>query len=444
MANQVAIIGAGLAGSEAAWQLATRGIATTLFEMRPTRMTEAHRTGNPAELVCSNSFKSIDNTNAHGLLKAELKLAGSLIIQTAEEMAVPAGSALAVDRDRFAESIKNRLDAEKNISYQVAEVTEIAPLLDEYQYVIIAAGPLCSDNLSQSMLALINDSDLCFYDAISPVIYKDSIDMAVAFKASRYGKGDSDYINCPLDESEYLRFVGEIRNAKKVPFKSYEKSKHFEGCLPIEIMAERGLETLAFGPLKPVGLIDPRTGQQPHAVLQLRQENLEDTLYNLVGCQTRMTWDEQKRVFRTIPGLGACEFARMGSMHRNTYINAPKHLTASLNLKTYHRIFLAGQITGVEGYSESTAMGVWAAMNIIADIDETRLAPKVDTRYMIGGLVNYLLSASSDAFQPMNANFGLIKSLSGKKIKNKKEKRQRMAEIALESWKEELQRISWV
>lgn len=438
--SKVAIIGAGLAGCEAAWQLASRNIPVTLFEMRPKTTTPAHQTGNLAELVCSNSFKSLDTSNAHGLLKAEMECANSLIIESAKKYSVPAGSALAVDRNLFSAEVKSKLSALESCEVVFQEITDINVLMKDYSYVIIAGGPLMSDDLSESLSTILNDEGLYFYDAIAPVVYADSIDMNVAFKASRYDKGEADYINCPMNREQYEEMVSNLVSAKKVPFKEFEQAKHFEGCLPVEVLAERGMEALAFGAMKPVGLNDPKTGEQYHAVLQLRQENKDASLYNLVGCQTRMTWPEQKRVFRMIPGLENCEFARLGSMHRNTYVNAPNHLHANLSLKVNNKVFLAGQITGVEGYTESSSMGLWAALNIYQILnDKPDLEANPET--MIGGLVNYLQTASPKSFQPMNANFGLLKPPQGKKIKNKKEKRKLQAELALSTWRNQLRQL---
>ncbi len=439
---KIAIIGAGLAGCEAAWQMAIRGIPIVLFEMRPTVKTPAHKTGFPAELVCSNSFKSTDISNAHGLLKAEMEMAGSLIMMCAKENTVPAGTALAVDRLAFSEQIEQKLKKHSNIELINMEVKDIQLLQDEFKIIVIAGGPLLSDALSDSLNKILDEDELFFYDAIAPVVFTESINMDIAFKASRYDKGDADYINCPLNQEEYQNFISDLINAEKMPFKEFEQAKHFEGCLPVEVMAERGVDTLSFGPMKPVGLVDPRTNKRPWAVLQLRQENNSATLHNLVGCQTRMTWPEQKRVFKKIPGLEQCEFARMGSMHRNTFINAPKHLNTKLELKNKTGILLAGQLTGVEGYTESSAMGLWAAINIVSAINHKPILP-TDNQTMISALVNYLVTASPLNFQPMNANFGLLTAYKGKRNKNKKEKRKIQAETALNTWKSRLEDVGW-
>lgn len=440
--EEIAIVGAGLAGCEAAWQLGNRGISVVLYEMRPSVMTPAHETGQFAELVCSNSLKSKEPTNAHGLLKAEMKQAGSIIISAAEKQSVPAGSALAVDRRLFAEEVERHIRGCRHIRCETSEVQDIRALCQAHSRVVIATGPLSSDAISESLRRLINDDGLFFYDAIAPVVYTDSIDMNIVFRASRYDKGEADYLNCPMNREAYERLVSGLLEAEKVPFRDFEQARHFEGCLPVEVMASRGIDTLSFGPMKPVGLIDPRTGKQPWAVLQLRQEDSSGALFNMVGCQTRMRWGDQKRVFRQIPGLEHCEFARMGSMHRNTYINAPLFLEADLTLKSHRNVYLAGQITGVEGYTESAAMGLWAAMNILAGIGKMDV-PQVDPHTMMGGLVNYLVTASPDNFQPMNSNFGLLAPASGKRPRNKKERRQKSAEEALLRWKNLLDQIGW-
>ncbi len=440
--KNIAIVGAGLAGCEAAWQLGNKGLPVTLFEMRPNTKTPAHKTDAPAELVCSNSFKSLEIGNAHGLLKAEMELAGSLIIRCAKESAVPAGAALAVDRDEFSKKIKQELEAIDSVTITNKEVQTTEELQSDFDIIIIAGGPLLADSLSSSLKNLLGDEGLYFYDAIAPIVYANSINMEVAYKASRYDKGEAAYINCPMSEENYLELVQDLVTAEKVPFKDFEQAKHFEGCLPIEVMAKRGENTLAFGPMKPVGLNDPKTGLQPWAVLQLRQDDKNAELYNLVGCQTRLTWPEQKRVFRKIPGLENCEFARMGSMHRNTYVNAPLHLNANLSLKKSPTIYLAGQITGVEGYTESSSMGLWVAINIINEINE-KPAVVPDQGTMIGALVNYLQTASPQNFQPMNANFGLLTPVRTKKKVKKRERKQLAAEAALERWSTQLKEIEW-
>lgn len=438
----VAVVGAGLAGCEAAWQLASRGIAVDLMEMRPQVMTPAHQSGQFAELVCSNSLKSTDIANAHGLLKAEMKQAGSLVVTTAEAHAVPAGAALAVDRQRFAGAVEDQIRRCPLIRCQSAEVTDIEALRRDYPRVVIATGPLSSDAISHSLQRLLSDQGLFFYDAIAPVVYTESVDRDIVFRASRYGKGDADYLNCPMSREAYDAFVLALLNADKVPLRDFEQARHFEGCLPLEVMAERGLQTLAFGPMKPVGLTDPRSGRQPWAVLQLRQEDKDARLYNLVGCQTRMRWGEQQRIFRMIPGLQRCEFARMGSMHRNTYVNAPLHLDGGLALKNHDGVYLAGQITGVEGYVESAAMGLWVAMTILADI-QARTRPPVDAGTMMGALVHYLLTAAPESFQPMNSNFGLLQTTGTRKHGSKRERRRQAALEALRRWQDLLLQFGW-
>jgi len=438
----VAIVGAGLAGCETAWQLAVRDIAVDLYEMRPRVMTPAHKTGNFAELVCSNSLKSTDPTNAHGLLKKEMEMAGSIIINSAHKNAVKAGTALAVDRVKFSHEIEKRLKDSVNVTVINREVKELEKIAEKYVAVVVAGGPLISDKLMSALAKLAGEADLYFYDAIAPVVYAESIDMNIAFKASRYEKGSDDYINCPLNEDEYLGLVEYLKQAKKTPIRDFEKTKVFEGCLPIEFLAERGAATLSFGPLKPVGLKDPRSDEQPFAVLQLRSESNTDSLYNMVGCQTRMTWAEQKRIFRTIPGLGKCEFARMGSMHRNSYINAPKILNSKLEIKDKDGIYIAGQLTGVEGYVESAASGLWVAMNIVAAI-KNNPSPVVDPQTMTGGLINYLQSASPENFQPMNSNFGLLSDLPNITGRNKREKRRLLSSRALKQWQRQLETMGW-
>lgn len=440
MTAEIAIVGAGLAGCEAAWQLAKRNFKIDLFEMRPLKKTPAHQTDLPAELVCSNSFKSEDVNNAHGLLKTEMKMADSLIINCAIKSRIPAGAALAVDREQFSKFIKSELVNTDRVEFINQEIVDLKGLKKQYPYVIIATGPLSSDGISHSLMELMGEDQLFFYDAIAPVVTKESINMGIAFYKSRYDKGSADYINCPMNQDQYEHLIESLIIAEKVPFNDFENAKHFEGCLPIEVMASRGPSTLAFGPMKPVGLEHPETHERYYGVLQLRQENEAGTLYNLVGCQTRMKWPEQKRVFQMIPGLENCEFARYGSMHRNTFINAPKQLNTSLELNAVKDVFLAGQITGVEGYSESTAMGLWVALNLIQKIEGKPLL-EPDPCTMIGGLVNYLRTASPDNFQPMNSNFGLLESLPTKTKIPKKIKKQKQAERAITVWREQLERL---
>ncbi|MAA67933.1 MAG: methylenetetrahydrofolate--tRNA-(uracil(54)-C(5))-methyltransferase (FADH(2)-oxidizing) TrmFO [Deltaproteobacteria bacterium] len=405
--GEVAIVGSGLAGSEAAWQLAQLGRQVDLYEMRPQRPTPAHKTSDCAELVCSNSFKSHSLENAHGLLKAELNQFGSLILQTAEHFAVPAGQALAIDRQPFSASITQQLSHHPNIHLLREEVEDLGKLLDHYAAVLVATGPLTSDALSESLQQLIGIGHLSFYDAIAPVVTAESINSQVAFRASRYGKGEADYLNCPFSQQQYEDFVAAILTADKVPMHQFEDVRPFEGCLPIEIMAERGLDTLRFGPMKPVGLPHPETGKQFHAIVQLRQENTLGTLYNLVGFQTKMTWTAQQQIFRTIPGLEEAEFVRLGSIHRNTFLNSPKLLTSRLQLQQEPRLFFAGQLTGVEGYTESTSMGLAAAYFLHHELQGDPL-PELPSTTMMGGLIRYLTTTDPKHFQPMNANFGLL------------------------------------
>jgi methylenetetrahydrofolate--tRNA-(uracil-5-)-methyltransferase len=407
MGEPVAIVGAGFAGAEAAWQLASRGHRVALFEMRPTRQTQAHRTALCAELVCSNSFKSLNPENAHGLLKAELGLQGSLVMEAALQTAVPAGQALAVDRELFAQRVTDRLEAHPLIALRRAEVPALEPLLGRHARVICATGPLTSPALSESIARLVGAEALAFYDAIAPMVLADSLERDVVFRASRYGKGGDDYLNCPLTREEYFRFVELVRNAETVPLHDFETLRPFEGCLPIEAMAARGPQTLAYGPMKPVGLIDPRTGRRPFAAVQLRQENRAATLYGMVGFQTKMTWPEQRRVFRTIPGLARAEFAVLGSLHRNTFLDSPRLLDRDLALRSEGRLHFAGQITGVEGYMESAATGLYVGKRVAFAL-EGRTVPRPSAATMIGALVEHIVATLSADFQPMNANFGLL------------------------------------
>lgn len=427
--NTLTIIGGGLAGCEAAWQAAGRGIAVTLHEMKPERFSPAHHLPGLAELVCSNSLRGDSLENAVGLLKEELRCCGSLVMEAAEATRVPAGGALAVDRQLFSGYVTRKIDSHPLIDLKQGEVTDIPA----EGIVIIASGPLTSDALADSLSRLTGDR-LYFYDAIAPIISADSLDMCKVFAASRYGKGDGDdYLNCPLDEEEYLRFVEELNQAEKVPIRDFEKVVHFEGCMPVEALAGRGPETLRFGPMKPVGLVDPRTGREPHAVIQLRAENREKTMYNLVGFQTKLTYGEQRRVFRMIPGLEAADFVRLGSMHRNTFINSPALLLPTQQLKAEPRIMFAGQITGVEGYVESAASGFLAGVTAAClALGETLPLPPPETA--LGALMGHITNADSRHFQPMNVNYGLFPDLPGR-VK-KKDKRQKLAERALEALRE--------
>jgi methylenetetrahydrofolate--tRNA-(uracil-5-)-methyltransferase len=425
------IIGGGLAGCEAAWQAASRGIPVTLHEMKPEKFSPAHHLPGLAELVCSNSLRGDSLDNAVGLLKEELRRCGSLVMEAAETTRVPAGGALAVDRQLFSEYVTRKIESHPLITLVQGEVSDIPA----EGIVIIASGPLTSDALA-SPLATLTGERLYFYDAIAPIVSAESLDMSKVFAASRYGKGDGDdYLNCPLDEAEYLAFVAELVAAEKVPSRDFEKVVHFEGCMPVETMAERGVETLRFGPMKPVGLPDPRTGREPHAVIQLRAENREKTMYNLVGFQTKLTYGDQRRVFRMIPGLEGAEFVRLGSMHRNTFINSPALLLPTQQLKGDPRIFFAGQITGVEGYVESASSGFLAgiaAAQLVQDRPVSVPAPET----ALGALMHHITNADVKHFQPMNVNYGLFPDLPGRVPK--KEKRQNLAEralAALDEWR---------
>jgi methylenetetrahydrofolate--tRNA-(uracil-5-)-methyltransferase len=413
--KQVIIIGGGLAGCEAAWQLLQRGHTVHLYEMKPQKFSPAHKMEQLAELVCSNSLKSNTLDNAPGLLKEEMRRLNSLIISAADNTAVAAGKALAVDRLQFAKKVEAQLKQQKNFSLIRSEVVEIP----KDTLTIIATGPLTSDLLAEEIAQMLGSSYLYFYDAIAPIVEADSINMDEVYWASRYDKGTPDYLNCPLTQDEYKKFRLELLAGEKVALKLFEEVRHFEGCLPIEVLADRGENTMAFGPMKPVGLIDPKTGIIPYAVVQLRRENSSGTLFNLVGFQTKLTWPEQQRIFHLIPGLENASFARYGSIHRNTYINSPSLLKPSLQLKTNESIFFAGQITGVEGYIESAAMGLLAGLNVARIIEEKKLQPP-PLSTAIGSLLNYITTAERAAnFQPMNINFGLLEPLPGKKFKKK-------------------------
>ena len=432
--EEITIIGGGLAGSEAAWQAAQRGIKVILWEMKPCRFSPAHNSPNLAELVCSNSFRAESLENAVGLLKEEMRRVGSLFMLAADATRIPAGGALAVDRVKFSSFITSALEQQKNITLIREEVTRL-PL---QRPLILASGPLTSPSLSEEITNLIGKNYLFFYDAISPVVEADSINLNIAFRASRYNRGGDDYLNCPLNQEEYYRLVAEIVSAEKVLPRDFEKAIFFEGCLPIEEMADRGKDTLAFGPLKPVGLKDPRTGEQPHAVVQLRPENKERTIYNLVGFQTRLTWPEQKRVFRLIPGLEKASFVRLGSCHRNIFINSPTLLFPTLQLQKETKIFFAGQITGVEGYVESAAMGMVAGINAARFILKKQLvipSPATAT----GALLHYITTAAPDHFQPMNVTYGLFPPLPSE-VK-KRDRRNFLIQQALkhiEDWRKEI------
>jgi methylenetetrahydrofolate--tRNA-(uracil-5-)-methyltransferase len=430
--KQLLIIGGGLAGSEAAWQAAGRGVLVTLYEMKPQRFSAAHCSPLLGELVCSNSLKSEALDTGSGLLKEELRRLGSLIMHAAEESRVPAGTALAVDRDRFSRLITETLESGEGIEVIREEVT----VVPERGTIIIATGPLTSDALAEAIGELTHRRSLAFYDAISPIVTADSINFEVAFKGSRYNKGGADYVNCPLNKEEYYRFIKAVRDGHKAPLRQFEKITSFEGCLPIEDLVERGDNTLAFGPMKPVGLLDPRTDKQPFAIVQLRQENKEATLYNLVGFQTKLTYPEQDRIFRLIPGLEQAEFVRHGSLHRNTFIDAPRLLRNTLELTNDPRIFFAGQITGVEGYMESTAMGLLAGINTARALNNEAIIPPPPTT-ALGALLGHIQNTYAPRYQPMNINFGLLPPL--ERTVRKQDKRRLIVERALRDlarWKE--------
>jgi len=429
------IIGAGLAGSEAAWQAAERGVHVVLYEMRSVSRTAAHKTDNCAELVCSNSLGNNLPHSAPFILKEELRSFNSVVISSGDRNFVPAGSALAVDRELFSKEITKKISNHPLITLKRQEIVEIP----DSGPVIIATGPLTSPQLSKEISQLIGQEYLYFYDALSPIVDANTIDYDTAYFASRYGKGGADYLNCPMDEKQYYDFIRELNNAEKVPMASFEKPVYFEGCMPIEVLAERGPKTLAFGPLKPVGLINPHTGKTAFAVVQLRKENKESSAYNLVGFQTKLTYPEQKRLVRMIPGLEKAEFFRFGAIHRNTFINSPGLLSNELELKSRPGTYFAGQIVGVEGYLESASMGLLASLSAVAKIlGKDYIPPPRDTA--LGALINYLTTSNVNNFQPMNINFGLFR-IGEMKIRDKKERNQKIALNALEKiqkWEQEL------
>jgi methylenetetrahydrofolate--tRNA-(uracil-5-)-methyltransferase len=427
----VTVAGGGLAGSEAAWQLAERGVHVRLCEMRPVRATPAHLTERLAELVCSNTFKSTELTNAHGLLKAEMRLLGSLILTAADDARVAAGSALAVDRDAFSAGVHERIHAHPNITV-VREEVDVLPSPG-----IVATGPLTSDALAATIAARLGTGSLSFYDAIAPIVAVDSIDPSITFRASRYDKetmadapADGAYLNCPFTREEYERFIDALGSADQYHAHEFDQVPYFEGCMPAEEMVRRGRDTLRFGPMKPVGLRDPRTGRRPWAVAQLRMEDRQGEMWNLVGFQTRLRIAEQQRVFRLIPGLGGAEFFRYGSIHRNAYLNTPAALTAHLSLRDDPQVFFAGQLTGVEGYTESSATGILAGINLVRVLrGEAPVVPPPTT--MLGGLYRYLRDADPQHFQPMNANFGLLDGLPDP-VRDKRVKREQLAGRSLD------------
>ena len=426
---KVTVVGAGLAGSEAAYQLAGRGIPVRLIEMRPIKMTEAHQTADFAELVCSNSLRNDSMDTAVGVLKEEMRRLGSLVIAAADRARVPAGSALAVDRTDFSRAITETLESHPMVEISRAEAAEIPDGI-----AILATGPLTSPALGEALNNLIGPRNLYFYDAIAPIVAADSIDMNVAFKASRYGKGGDDYINCPMTETQYEAFVAAVVAAEKIELHPFEKPVYFEGCMPIEEMARRGPMTLAFGPMRPVGLSEPHSGRRPFAVVQLRQDDAEGRMYNMVGFQTKMTYPEQRRVLRMIPAMEKAEFVRLGSIHRNTFIDSPRLLLPTLQLKTHDDLFLAGQMVGVEGYVESAAAGLLAGINAANLVMNRELVvPPPETA--IGSLVAYITDAARRDFQPMNANYGLMPELKIRaRGRQKKIEMGTRALIAIDAW----------
>ena len=451
MNDFITVVGGGLAGSEATYQIAKRGIKVKLYEMKPNNFSPAHSNNNLAEIVCSNSFKSNLHTNACGLLKEELRNLDSLLIKVADETAVPAGQALAVDREVFSKKVTEALENMKNVEIIRQEVGKDGLSIESIAkdgIVIIATGPLTSDALSKQILELTGENDLHFYDAAAPIIFKDSIDMNIAFYGNRYEQerakdedveewktkqkndGDASYINLPMNKEVYEHFWNELVNAEVVELHQFEKREIFEGCMPVEVMAKRGIDTLRYGPLKPMGFTDPRTGCRPYALVQLRQDNKDATIYNIVGFQTNLKFGEQKRVFSMIPGLENAEFAKYGVMHRNTFINSTKLLDRTYQLKKNKNIYFAGQITGVEGYVESISSGLVAGINAVKQLKQEE---KIEfSEYtMIGALAKYI-STPNDKFQPMNANYGILPELEGKKISDKKLKYGKLSDRALE------------
>lgn len=421
----VTIIGGGLAGCETAYQIAKEGIKVKLYEMKPQKFSPAHSNKDLAEIVCSNSFKSNLHTNACGLLKEELRLLDSLLIKCADETSVPAGQSLAVDREKFSELVTKKIKEIPNIEIINKEITEIPT--DE-EITVIATGPLTTEGLTNAIINITGEQGLHFYDAAAPIVEKDTINMNIGFYGDRYGKGEACYINLPMNKEEYEKFWNELVNAEVVELHEFEKREIFEGCMPVEVMAKRGIDTLRFGPLKPVGFTDPRTNERPYAIVQLRQDNEEASIYNIVGFQTNLKFGEQKRVFSMIPGLEDANFVKYGVMHRNTFINSPELLDETYNLKSNRKIYFAGQITGVEGYVESIASGMVVGKNILNRLRNKNKIIFPETT-MIGSLSKYI-STSNDKFQPMNANFGIIPSLE-QKIRDKKIKYEKLADRAI-------------
>lgn len=431
METRITVIGGGLAGCEAAWQASRRNCRVRLYEMKPLLFSPAHESPLLAELVCSNSLRSDALNSAVGLLKEEMRRLDSLIMNAADTTRVPAGKALAVDRERFARFITERIEQEERIEIVREEVRNLPEPDSSGGPIILATGPLTSDALATDLQGLTGREHLAFYDAIAPIVAADSLNREIIFQASRYDEGPGDYLNCPMDEAQYLAFIAALKEAKKVPLRSFEKTKYFEGCLPVEVMLERGDDTLRFGPMKPVGLPDPRTGETAHAVVQLRREDQEGTHYNMVGFQTKLTYPEQKRVFRMIPGMEAAEFVRLGSIHRNTFICAPEVLLPSLQCRKRPDLLLAGQLSGVEGYVESTAMGLVAGINAV-EVAAGRRPHPLPPETGLGSLIHHLTATEARRFQPSNINFGLFPPLGGKKIP-KRLRGERYAQRALEA-----------
>jgi methylenetetrahydrofolate--tRNA-(uracil-5-)-methyltransferase len=435
MTTSVTVIGAGLAGSEAAWQIAQAGVPVTLYEMRPVKQTPAHQTENFAELVCSNSLRGNALTNAVGVLKEEMRRMNSVIIHSADETAVPAGGALAVDRDRFSAKITGKIKQHPLITVKNEEITKLPEGI-----VVVATGPLTSEGLSEQIKEFNGSDGFYFYDAAAPIVDKATIDMDKVYLKSRYDKGEAAYLNCPMTKEEFERFYEALIAAEVVPLKTFEKEKFFEGCMPIEVMAKRGIKTMLFGPMKPVGLEDPKTGQRPYAVIQLRQDNAAASLYNIVGFQTHLKWGEQKRVFRMIPGLENAEFVRYGVMHRNSFMNSPELLKPTYQSKKRENLFFAGQMTGVEGYVESAASGLLAGVNAARLAKD--LAPiEFPRETILGSMAYYITHAEGKHFQPMNANFGLFPELPNR-IRDKKERYEALANRALNAQAETLNNLS--
>ena len=425
MNNCVTVIGAGLAGCEATWQLAKRGINVVLYDIKPNKFTPAHSNPNFAEIVCSNSLKSMDNSTASGLLKLEMERFDSLILRCAYSCRVPAGNALAVDREKFAEMVTSEIKSLDNVKIFSEEVQEIPQGIT-----ILATGPLTTNQLSKSLMNFLEQDNLAFYDASSPIVERDSIDMTKAFVKDRYDKGDGDYINCPMNKAQYLEFYNQLINAERVELKNFEKKEIFEGCMPVEVMAMRGEDSLRFGPLKPIGLDNPKTKEKYYAVVQLRPEDKDKRLYTLVGFQTNLLFPEQKRVFSLIPGLENAKFIKYGVMHRNTYINAPQVLKNTFQTKKREDLFVAGQLSGVEGYMESTMSGLLCGINAYL-LSKGRKLLSLSSNTMMGAIANFITTCPQKNFQPMNANFGIVSPLE-QKIKDNKLKREKIVARSLE------------